>query len=109
MAVTEVRVGALAAARKDGAVVLDVREPDEYVAGHVPNARLVPLSELAAHVGELPRARRIYVICASGNRSVAAADWLARAGFESVSVAGGTTAWQQAGYPVVRGAREGAA
>jgi len=101
----ETDVSALAAARADGAVVIDVREPEEYEAGHVPGARLIPLRELPARAAGLPRDRRVHVICASGSRSAQAAEWLAMAGWDAVSVAGGTSAWQQAGYPVVTGAR----
>lgn len=100
-----VPVGALAAARADGALVLDVREPHEYVAGHVPGARLVPEGTVAARLGELPRREPVYVICQSGNRSARVADLLARHGVRAHSVAGGTTAWQAAGHPVVVGAR----
>src|SRR5579875_468498 len=101
----EADIGTLAAARADGAVVVDVREPEEYMAGHVPGARLIPLGELPARAGELPRSRRVYVICASGNRSAQAAQWLARSGWDAVSVAGGTSAWQRSGNPVVTGTR----
>lgn len=62
------------------AVAIDVREPDEYVAGHVPAADLVPLSRLTSYVAPLPRGVPVHVICASGNCSLAAADFLARAG-----------------------------
>ncbi len=93
------------AAHRNGAVVIDVREPSEYVVGHVPRAELVPLSRLGSSFGELPRGVPVYVICASGNRSLAAADLLARAGIDAWSVAGGTGAWQRAGHPVVRGIR----
>lgn len=106
---TQVEVSALAAAHSDGALVLDVREPAEYEAGHVPNAKLVPLGELSARSAELPRNRRLHLICASGHRSAAGAELLTRAGFDAVSVAGGTQAWRQAGYPVVFGPRAGAA
>lgn len=99
----EIDVRALAAAHADGAVVVDVREPDEYAAGHVPDARLVPLGELPDRAHGLPRHRRVHLVCASGSRSLLAADWLAREGFDAVSVAGGTQAWQSAGYPVVTG------
>jgi len=105
----EVDVRAFAAAHADGALVVDVREPHEYLSGHVPNARLIPLSDLVPRAGELPRHQRVYVVCASGGRSALAADWLARAGYEAVTVAGGTEAWRQAGYPVVSGLREGVA
>jgi rhodanese-related sulfurtransferase len=93
------------AAHRDGAVVIDVREPSEYVAGHVPRADLVPLSRLGSSVAELPRGVPVYVICASGNRSLAAADFLARAGIDAWSVAGGTEAWRRAGHLVFHGTR----
>lgn len=106
---TEIDIAQLAAARADGAMVADVREPDEYLAGHVPGARLVPLGELTARVGELPRHQRLAVVCASGNRSLQAARWLASAGYDAMSVAGGTKAWADAGQPIVTRAREDAA
>ncbi len=91
-------------ALRAGAVVIDVREPTEYLAGHVPGARLIPLAQLPDHVAELPRTAPVYVICASGNRSLTAADFLARAGIDGWSVAGGTAGWTRAGHPIVRGA-----
>jgi rhodanese-related sulfurtransferase len=96
------------AAHRDGAVVIDVREPYEYVAGHVPGADLVPLRRLGSSVADLPRGVPVYVICASGNRSLAAAAFLAGAGVDAWSVAGGTGAWQRAGHPVVHGIRANA-
>ncbi len=89
----EVDQAAFAAAYRDGATVIDVREPFEYVTGHVPGARLVPMGQLSAHVNELPHIGRVYVVCATGNRSLAAADHLAHAGVDAWSVAGGTQAW----------------
>jgi rhodanese-related sulfurtransferase len=106
---TTTTVRALAAAHADGAVVIDVREPVEYVGGHVPGAVLMPMGQLPSRVGELDRSRPVFVICASGNRSRAMAHYLERAGFDARSVDGGTTAWVQAGHPVVRGARPTAA
>lgn len=102
--VTEIDVHGLAAVRADGAVVVDVREPNEYLAGHVPGARLIPLAALPSRSHELPRGQRIHVVCASGGRSAQAAQWLTGAGWDAVSVAGGTDAWQRAGHPVVTGA-----
>jgi rhodanese-related sulfurtransferase len=99
----EVDQSSFAAALRDGAEVIDVREPYEYVTGHVPGARLVPLGQLASKVGELPRTGPLYVVCATGNRSLAAADYLADAGIDAWSVAGGTQAWLRHGNPVVRG------
>jgi rhodanese-related sulfurtransferase len=105
----EVNLNTFAAAHAGGAIVIDVREPDEYVAGHVPGARLVPLARLGQIRAELPHDEPVYVICASGNRSLAAADFLARVGIQAYSVAGGTGAWTRAGKPIVYGTREHAA
>ncbi|WP_030577432.1 rhodanese-like domain-containing protein [Streptomyces anulatus] len=93
---------------KAGAVVLDVREPEEYRAGHVPGAFLAPLSTPAAALPRVPEGRTVYVICASGNRSQWAADRLAAVGMDAVSVAGGTRGWAGAGRPVVTGSAPGA-
>lgn len=100
---TEVAVTSFIAAHADGALVLDVREPHEYAAGHVPGALLVPLSTVNDTAGELPTGRPIFVICQSGNRSRVAAERLSRAGHDARSVIGGTGAWIGAGRPVVRG------
>lgn len=107
--VLEVDVLTFVAAHADGAFVIDVREPYEYMAGHVPNARLAPLGTLPEEAGSLPTDRPVYVICASGNRSLTAARWLARLGVDARSVAGGTTAWVGSGHPVVFGTGQNAA
>lgn len=99
----EVEVPAAAAAVEDGAMLVDVRQPWEYDAGHAPGAVLVPLGSLAERAGELPRDRAIHLICASGNRSLVAAEALDRAGFDAVSVAGGMVAWRGSGRAVVTG------
>jgi len=83
--------------------LLDVREPWEYEAGHVPGARLIPLAELEDRVNEVPRDRPILAICHSGQRSLAAAGYLIQLGYAAVSnVDGGTAAWVERGYPVER-------
>lgn len=92
-------------AQARGGRVLDVREPGEYLAGHVPGAELVPMGQVASRLGELPRGVPLYLICATGNRSLAMTAFLIRAGFEAYSVAGGTQAWARAGHPIVRGPR----
>jgi rhodanese-related sulfurtransferase len=66
-----------------------VREPLEYVAGHVPGARLVPLAQVPARLRDRPPGAPVYVICATGNRSKTAAGWLRNAGVDAGSVAGG--------------------
>lgn len=105
----EASIEEFAAAHRAGALVLDVREPAEYLGGHVPGARLFPLRSIAAKLDELPRNERIYVICASGNRSAMAVSLLRQAGYDARSVAGGTSAWTGQGRPVVHGPRENAA
>jgi rhodanese-related sulfurtransferase len=106
---TETTLEQFAAAHADGAAVIDVREPAEYASGHVPGAVLMPMGQLPSRTGELERTGPVYVICASGNRSGAMADYLVRAGFDARSVAGGTSAWSQSGRPVVVGTRANAA
>lgn len=98
-----VTVDQLAAARADGSPVVDVREPYEYVAGHVPGALLMPVGEVPSRRNELPRDRRVYVICASGNRSLRVTDALRSEGYDAWSVQGGTSAWVGRGHPVVTG------
>lgn len=63
------------------------------------------MGQLAIRLGDLDRSRPVYLICATGNRSSAMADFLSNMGFDARSVSGGTTAWQAAGRPVVSGAR----
>ena len=105
----EVDLVAFAAAQADGALVIDVREADEYVAGHVPGAELMPMGQLPSYLDELPKDRPVYVICASGNRSLSMTSFLVQSGYDAWSVAGGTSAWVSSGRSVVQGPRENAA
>ena len=100
----EVDVAGLKAALAAGATVVDVRNPDETAAGHVPGAILLPLPELEGRVGELAahKGKDLYVICKSGGRSARAAEFLAGQGFTPVNVAGGTMSWLAQGFPVER-------
>lgn len=85
----------------DGAFALDVREPDEYAAGHVAGARLIPLGQLAQHLQAIPRDRTTVVICRSGRRSGEAVGLLQAAGLTgSLNLTGGMIAWRRAGLPV---------
>jgi rhodanese-related sulfurtransferase len=100
----EVDLDAFAEAHAGGAAVLDVRNLDEYTAGHVPGAVLIPLPELAGRQEEIPEGDPLYVICAVGGRSLTATKALVEAGYDAVSVAGGTNGWIERGGEVVPGA-----
>lgn len=100
----EVGPGEAREAVEAGAVLLDVREPEEWESGHAPEAVHIPLGELTARVDELPADKDVMVICRSGNRSARAAQWLStRGGGEVANVAGGMAAWQQLGLPIEAG------
>ncbi|MGH3095293.1 MAG: rhodanese-like domain-containing protein [Streptosporangiales bacterium] len=89
-----------AAALPDDAVLLDVREADEWVAGHAPAAVHVPLGDLARRLGDLPQDGDLQVVCRSGGRSAQATRALNQAGYPAVNVAGGMHAWAAAGKPM---------
>lgn len=83
------------------AVLLDVREPEEFARGHVPGAVNLPQCDLATRLDEVPRDRPIMTICQSGTRSLRSAQFLRQQGFQHVAtVLGGTRAWTDAGRPV---------
>jgi rhodanese-related sulfurtransferase len=89
-----------AASVPDGAWLLDVREDDEWTAGHAPGATHIPLGQLSARSAEVPQDTTIYVICRSGARSARAAFALSGAGWTAVNVAGGMQDWAAAGRPM---------
>ena len=99
----EIDIDQLADAVRADAPIIDVREPREYVAGHVPGAVLIPMGQLPSRMSELDPGAPVYVVCASGNRSAAMTDLLRHAGFDAYSVVGGTGGWTQSGHPVVTG------
>jgi rhodanese-related sulfurtransferase len=84
-----------------GALLLDVRNPDEWQAGHAEGAAWIPMQELAERQDELPTDRDIVVVCKVGGRSARVAEALVGAGYEAANVAGGLEAWQEAGLPIV--------
>jgi rhodanese-related sulfurtransferase len=84
-----------------GAFLLDVRELDEWDAGHAPEAVWIPLAELQARANELPRDRRIVTICRTGSRSRAVTDALVAGGYDAVNVDGGMRVWLSEDFDVV--------
>jgi rhodanese-related sulfurtransferase len=101
--ISETDVAALAARIAEGALVIDVREPDEYVEGHVPGAQLIPLGTIPDHLDRFRGDAPTYVICRSGGRSMRACEFAADEGFDVVNVSGGTGAWIASGRDVVTG------
>ena len=92
---------AAAAAKADATLVLlDVREPDEWAAGHAPGAVHMPLGRLRPD--QLPPGAAVIAVCRSGNRSGTAAGLLAAAGIDVRNMAGGMRLWAREGLPVVR-------
>lgn len=93
-----------AAVPADG-FLLDVRENDEWAAGHAEGALHLPMGELVARFGELTEAvadgRRVHVVCRVGGRSAQVTQYLIAQGLDAVNVGGGMLAWQAAGRPLV--------
>ena len=88
-----------------GSLLIDVRETDEFVAGHVPTAISIPLSTVQDRVDEFRHQGTVYVICQVGGRSMRACQYLADFDIDNlVNIAGGTTGWIALGNDVVTGA-----
>ena len=85
----------------DDAVVLDVREDDEWVVGHIEGATHIAMGEVPARLDEVPDADPLYVTCRGGGRSARVAAWLNQNGYDAVNVGGGMGAWEEAGRPMV--------
>ncbi|SEP28196.1 Rhodanese-related sulfurtransferase [Trujillonella endophytica] len=83
------------------AVLLDVREDDEWVHGHVEGATHIPMGDVPARLADIPEADPLYVVCRVGGRSARVAAWLNQNGVDSVNVAGGMGDWEAAGRPMV--------
>ena len=85
-------------------IFLDVREPAEFSAGHMLDAKNIPFSELKSRIGELEKlkTKTIIVVCQKGTRSASAASVLKKAGFDAISLDGGLAAWQTQGLPIAK-------
>jgi rhodanese-related sulfurtransferase len=90
-----------AAAVPADAYLLDVREADEWTAGHAPGAVHIPMSQLRDRAAEIPQDRDIYVICRVGGRSAQVTAALNNAGWQAANVDGGMMAWVHHGRPMV--------
>jgi rhodanese-related sulfurtransferase len=87
--------------QEKGALLIDVREPGEWTAGHASGARHIPLGQLDKHLAGLPRDRELLFICQSGMRSARAVARARAAGLDKArNVKGGLSAWQRAGLPL---------
>ena len=81
--------------------LLDVREQDEWDAGHIDGSQHIPLGQLGARLDEIPRDRAVVAVCRSGSRSDRAAKGLRARGYQAENLDGGVTAWTRAGLPLV--------
>lgn len=81
--------------------LLDVREPSEYAAGHIPGINLIPMGEVPNRLSEIPKDKTVIVSCQSGRRSSQIASFLREQGYSHVhDLQGGFGAWTAAGLPV---------
>ncbi len=92
-----------ASALPPGAVVLDVREPDEWAAGHIETAVHIPIGQVTGRLGDVPAGDPVYVICRGGGRSARVTEFLRAQGTDAVNVAGGMQEWASSGKPMVSG------
>ncbi|MGW0807108.1 rhodanese-like domain-containing protein [Nonomuraea sp. NPDC002799] len=97
MTVREIEASAVPA----DAYLLDVREQDEWLAGHAPEAVHIPMTQIQQRVDEVPADQTVYVVCRVGGRSWQVASWLDQGGRDAVNVGGGMQSWEAARRPMV--------
>jgi rhodanese-related sulfurtransferase len=83
--------------------IIDVREPYEFTAGHVPGALNIPMATIPVRLADLPRNRPLHIICESGARSWQVCAFLERQGIEATNIEGGTAVWRMQGLPLESG------
>jgi rhodanese-related sulfurtransferase len=101
MAITEVEADDAAERAEAGALLLDVREGNEWAVGHVEGSVHIPMGELGARLAELPTDRPIVAVCRSGARSGTVTEALGSRGYDVVNLAGGLQAWAAEGLPLL--------
>jgi rhodanese-related sulfurtransferase len=99
--VPSVSVPELAEQLPADSLLLDVREDDEWAAGHAPEALHIPMGEIAGRLADLPADTNLYVVCRAGGRSARATAYLNANGWDAVNVAGGMQSWAEHGRPLV--------
>lgn len=92
-----------AAAVPAEAIVLDVRENDEWAAGHADGAVHIPMGEVVARIAEVPDGGTVHVVCRVGGRSAQVTQYLIAQGRDAVNISGGMLQWEAAGRPIVDG------
>ncbi len=104
---SEISVSEFAELFNEQVFLIDVRETDEYVDGHVPGAIHIPLNEVPNRVEEFrnPQGGVTYVICKAGGRSASACAYLAQNSLNVINIAGGTMGWLMQGHDVVEGSQ----
>ena len=85
----------------EGSYLLDVREDDEWTAGHAPEAVHIPLGQLGGLAGQVPKDQPVYVICRAGSRSAQATQAMGASGWDVTNVSDGMQGWGRAGRPMV--------
>jgi rhodanese-related sulfurtransferase len=101
--VPEISVGQLPDPLPDDLVVLDVREDDEWAAGHLDPSVHIPLMQIPQRLDEIPRDQPLLVVCKVGARSAQATAYLQAQGVDASNLSGGLVAWQRAGRRLVAG------
>jgi rhodanese-related sulfurtransferase len=101
--VPSVEIADVPAVLPEGAVLLDVREQDEWDAGHAPGALHIPMSEIGARLEEVPNDVQLYVVCRAGGRSARVTQYLNENGWEALNVEGGMQHWDASGRPLEGG------
>lgn len=98
--VPETDVTTLPAEIPDGVAVLDVREDDEWDAGHIEGATHIPMSDVPGRMAELPEAEQIIVVCRRGGRSARVTEFLVEHGVPAINLDGGMQSWAADGRPM---------